>query len=53
MPSRYIEFVDRDAEMDFQSALTQMSKDFKALNERWERNKKTMLDAFKILGYEV
>lgn len=53
VPSRYIEFVDRDTEMDFQSALTQMSKDFKALNERWEENKKTMLDAFKILGYEV
>lgn len=43
VPSRYIEFVDRDTEMDFQSALIQMSKDFKALNERWEENKKTML----------
>ena len=45
VPSRYIEFVDRDTELDFQSALTQMSKGFKALNERWEKNKKTMLEA--------
>ena len=53
VPSRYIEFVDKDTEMDYQSALSQMSKDFKSLNERWEKNKSTMLDAFKILGYEA
>ena len=53
VPSRYIEFVDHDTEMDYQAALSQMSKDFKSLNERWEKNKSTMLDAFKILGYEA
>lgn len=52
VPSRYIEFVDRDTEMDYNAALSQMSKDFNALNARWEQNKKTMLDAFKVLGYE-
>lgn len=52
VPSRYIEFVDRDTEMDYNAALAQMSKEFKALNARWEQNKKTMLDAFKVLGYE-
>lgn len=53
VPSRYIEFVDRDTEIDYKQALSQMSADFKALNERWEKNKKTMLDAFKVLGYEA
>ena len=53
VPSRYIEFVDRDTEMDYQAALAQMSADFKALNERWKKNKETMLDAFKVLGYEA
>ena len=53
VPSRYIEFVDRDTEIDYNAALQQMSNDFKALNERWEKNKKTMLDAFKVLGYEA
>ena len=52
VPSRYIEFVDRDTEMDYQSALQQMSKEYKALNERWEENKRTLVDAFKVLGYE-
>ena len=53
VPSRYIEFVDRDTEIDYQQALSQMSADFKALNERWEKNKKTMVEAFKVLGYEA
>lgn len=53
VPSRYIEFVDRDAEMDYQSALLQMSKEYKALNERWEKNKSTLVDAFKELGYDA
>lgn len=53
VPSRYIEFVDRDTEIDYQQALSQMSADFKALNERWEKNKQTMVDAFKVLGYEA
>lgn len=51
VPSRYIEFVDRDTEIDYQEALQAMSKDFKALNERWEKNKETMVNAFKVLGY--
>lgn len=52
VPSRYIEFVDRDTEMDYQSALQNMSKEFKALNARWDENKKTLVDAFKVLGYD-
>jgi len=50
--SRYIEFVDRDTEIDYEAALRQMSAEFDSLNSRWEENKKTMLDAFKVLGYE-
>lgn len=52
VPSRYIEFVDRDTEIDYQSALKNMSKEFKALNARWDENKKTLVDAFKVLGYD-
>ncbi len=51
VPSRYIEFVDRDTEMDYESALTEMSKEYKKLLDRWEKNKATMVDAFKVLGY--
>ena len=52
VPSRYIEFVDRDTEMDYQSALQQMSREYKQLSARWEKNKAAMQDAFKVLGYD-
>lgn len=52
VPSRYIEFVDRDTEMDYKTALTEMSKEFEALKERWNKNEKTLVNAFKVLGYE-
>lgn len=52
VPSQYIKFVDRDTEIDYQTALSQMSAEYKKLLERWEKNKKTMVDSFKVLGYE-
>ena len=51
VPSRYIEFVDRDTEMDYKQALTEMSERFDALKERWEENESTLANAFKVLGY--
>ena len=51
VPSRYIEFVDRDTEMDYQAALTQMSQQFDALKKRWDKNESTLINAFKVLGY--
>ena len=51
VPSRYIEFVDRDTEMDYQSALAEMSRQFDALKKRWEDNEATLVNAFKVLGY--
>ena len=52
VPSRYIEFIDRDTEIDYQSALTQMSQQFDALKKRWDENEATLVNAFKVLGYE-
>ena len=52
VPSRYIELVDRDTEIDYQSALTQMSQQFDALKKRWDENEATLVNAFKVLGYD-
>lgn len=52
VPSRYIEFVDRDTEIDYRSALTQMSQQFDALKKRWDENESTLVNAFKVLGYD-
>lgn len=51
VPSRYIEFIDRDTEMDYQAALTQISEQFDALKKRWEENEDKLVNAFKVLGY--
>ena len=51
VPSRYIEFVDRDTEIDYQSALSEMSHKFDALKKRWDANETELINAFKVLGY--
>ena len=51
VPSRYIEFVDRDTEIDYKTALTQMSQEFEKLKERWNKNEEELSNAFKTLGY--
>lgn len=51
VPSRYIEFIDRDTEMDYQAALAEMSQKFEALRQRWAENEETLVNAFKVLGY--
>ena len=52
VPSRYIEFVDRDTEMDYKQALTELSEKFDTLKKRWEENESTLENAFKVLGYD-
>lgn len=49
VPSRYIEFIDRDTEIDYQSALSEMSDKFNALKKRWDANETELVNAFKIL----
>ena len=51
VPSRYIEFIDRDTEIDYKSALTEMSRKFDELKKRWDANEVELVNAFKILGY--
>lgn len=53
IPSRYIEFIDRDTEIDYQKALTDMSRQFDALKKRWDENEATLVNALKVLGYEA
>ena len=38
-------------EIDYQSALTQMSQQFDALKKRWDENESTLVNTFKVLGY--
>ena len=52
VPSRYIEFVDRDSNIDYDNTLRDSAKAVSDLLRRHEENIKHIKDAFKGLGYE-
>ena len=51
VPSRYIEFVDRDTELDYQTALKTIGAESTALVERQVKNGLKLVAALKALGY--
>jgi type I restriction enzyme M protein len=53
VPSRYIEFVDRDTELDYATALSQSAGVISDLLKRQKENASKLENAFKLLGYEV
>ena len=53
VPSRYIEFVDRDTELDYETALSTAGMAVKELLASQTENNKKLVDAFKVLGYDA
>ena len=51
VPSRYIEFVDRDNNIDFDTVLTQSSHQIGSIVSQLEANNQLFRDAFALLGY--
>lgn len=52
VPSRYIEFVDRDSNIDYNAVLTESAKVVSDLLKRQEQNQTALRNAFNTLGYE-
>jgi len=52
-PSKYIEFVNRDENIDFDEKMKLLQADFSELLEKEEHSKKDLLNVFKELGYEI
>ena len=52
LPSRYIEFVDRDTNIDYHQVLTETASTVSSLLNRQKKNDKTLRNALKQLGYE-
>jgi type I restriction enzyme M protein len=52
VPSRYIEFVDRDTTIDYHQVLTETAKTVSDLLKRQQQNDTTLRNALKHLGYE-
>ncbi len=53
VPSKYIEFVDRDSEIDFDTEMLRIQKDFKLLLKDEKKSQEQLINAFKTLGYEL
>ncbi|MDR1182908.1 MAG: SAM-dependent methyltransferase, partial [Bacteroidales bacterium] len=53
VPSKYIKFIDRDSEIDFDKEMKRIQKDFKALLEEEKLSQEQLINAFKTLGYEL
>lgn len=53
VPSKYIEFVNRDENIDFDEKMKQLQNDITELLKEEENSKKELLNVFKNLGYEI
>lgn len=53
VPSRYIEFIDRDTELDYETVLQEAGSTVKDLLRRQQENRQSLIDAFKTLGYDA
>ncbi|MBL7854716.1 MAG: N-6 DNA methylase [Cyclobacteriaceae bacterium] len=53
VPSKYIEFIDRDSGIDFDSEMKRIQKDFKELLREEKQSQEQLINAFKVLGYEL
>jgi type I restriction enzyme M protein len=53
VPSKYIEFINRDENVNFEDKMTSLQSEFSDLLKKEEKSKKELLDVFKELGYEI
>lgn len=53
VPSKYIEFINRDENIDFDTKMTALQSEFVELLKEEEKSKQELLTVFKELGYEI
>ena len=53
VPSKYIEFINRDENIDFDEKMTQLQAEFSSLLQEEAKSKDDLLNVFKELGYEI
>ena len=53
IPSKYIEFVDHDLEIDFDKEMAKIQGEMKALLQLEKESQKKLIDAFKGIGYDI
>ena len=53
VPSKYIEFVNRDENIDFDEKMTALKTEIAVLLQQQKQSEKELLNVFKELGYEI
>jgi hypothetical protein len=53
VPSKYIEFINRDENIDFDDKMKSLQSEFSDLLKAEEKSKKDLFNVFKELGYEI
>lgn len=53
VPSKYIEFIDRDSGIDFDTEMKRIQNDFKKIIQEEKESQEQLIKAFKTLGYEL
>lgn len=53
IPSKYIEFVDRDSNIDFDKEMKRIQNEFQTLLAQEVESQNELINAFKRLGYEI
>lgn len=53
VPSKYIEFIDHDLDIDFDKEMSRIQKEMKVLLDEEEQSQKQLKDAFEGIGYGI
>lgn len=53
IPSKYIEFIDHDLDIDFQSEMRRIQEQMKAVMQQEKESQTMLMDAFRGIGYGI
>lgn len=53
IPSKYIEFIDHDLNIDFQAEIRRIQQEMKAVMQQEKESQAMLMDAFRGIGYEL
>lgn len=53
IPSKYIEFIDHDLEIDFHAEMQRIQDEMKAVMQQEKESQKMLIDAFRGIGYGI
>ena len=52
-PSKYIEFIDHDLEIDYEKEMARIQSDMKEIMRQEKKSQQMLEDAFKGIGYGI